>query len=216
MNRSLLGMVLVLTSLWAGPLRAQTASAPILAATEAPVDEVERGFFLGLDVGPAFLTSAPAPAGANKPFSSGATLRLEIGWDIGRYISLAVFFAGNNYSANADYTGYSGGTASGDFSSVAGGVDVRWNFLGFADSQGVQRTWLYIKGGVGMSLLKPNALFSSNPTSNYASFLVFAGPGLQYYTRLRHFSVGVEIVGTYLGKPQSFGFAITPNLLYAF
>lgn len=215
MNRSLLGMVVVLTSLWAGPLRAQ-ASAPILASTEPPVDEVVRGFFLGLDVGPAFMTAAPGPTGGNRPFTSGATLRLEIGWDLGRYFSLAIFFAGNNFSANADYTGNSGGTASGDFSSVSGGLDVRWNFLGFADSQDVKRTWLYLKGGAGMALLKPNALFSANPTSNYASFLVFGGLGLQYYTRLRHFSVGVEIVGTYLGKPQSFGFAITPNLLYAF
>jgi hypothetical protein len=69
MNRSLLGMVVVLTSLWAGPIRAQTA-APILASTEPPLDEVERGVFLGLDIGPAFLTAAPAPNGGNKPFSS--------------------------------------------------------------------------------------------------------------------------------------------------
>jgi len=215
MNRSLLGMVVVLTSLWAGPLRAQS-SAPILASTEPPVDEISRGFFLGLNVGPAFLTAAPGPSGGNRPFTSGATLRLEIGWDLGRYVSLAVFFAGNNYSANADYIGYSGGTASGDFSNVSGGVNVRWNFVGFADSQGVQRTWLYFKAGAGVALFKPNALFSADPTSNYASILVSGGLGLQYYTRLRHFSVGVEIVGTYLGKPQSFGFAITPNLLYAF
>ena len=83
MNRSLLGMVVVLTSLWAGPLRAQ-AAAPILAATEPPVDEVARGVFFGLNIGPAFMTAAPAPSGANRPFSSGATLRLDVGYDIGR------------------------------------------------------------------------------------------------------------------------------------
>ncbi|HTS83425.1 MAG TPA: adventurous gliding motility protein CglE [Myxococcaceae bacterium] len=214
MNRSLLGMV-VLTSLWAGPLRAQTA-APILASTEPPVDEIERGVFFGVDIGPAFLTGAPAPSGGNSPFSSGATLRLEVGYDIGRFVSLSVFFAGTSYSANADYVGYSGGNASGDFSDIAAGLAVRWNFLGFADSQGVQRTWLYLKGAAGFALLKPNALFSSDPTNSYGSILVFGGPGLQYYTRLRHFSVGVEIVGSYLLKPKSFGFAITPNLRYAF
>ena len=53
-----------------------------------------------------------------------------------------------------------------------------------------------------MALLKPNALFSSDPTASYGSILVFGGLGLQYYTRLRHFSVGVEIVGSYLVKPQ--------------
>ena len=111
MNRSLLGMVLVLTSLWASPLRAQ-ASAPILSSAEPPVDEVERGVFFGLDIGPAFVTAAPAPTGQNKPFSAGATLRLEVGYDIGRFVSLSLFFAGNTYSANSDYVGNSGGTAS--------------------------------------------------------------------------------------------------------
>ncbi len=71
MNRSLLGMVVVLTSLWAGPLRAQ-AAAPILAATEPPVDEVERGFFLGLDVGPAFLTVGARPVAAGTGPSARA------------------------------------------------------------------------------------------------------------------------------------------------
>ena len=215
MNRSLLGMVVVLTSLWAGPLRAQ-AAAPILASTEPPVDEVARGVFFGVDIGPAFMTAAPAPSGGNRPFTAGATLRLEVGYDIGRVVSLSIFFAGNTYSANADYVGNSGGTASGDFSSIATGLAAQWNFLGFADSQGVRRTWLYLKGGAGFALLKPNALFATDPTDSYGSILVFAGPGLQYYTRLRHFSVGVEIVGSYLLKPKSFGFAITPNLRYAF
>ena len=215
MNRSLLGMVLVLTSLWAGPLRAQ-ASAPILASTEPPADEVARGVVFGLDIGAAVLTAAPAPRGQNRPFTSGATLRLEVGYDIGRFVSLSIFFAGNNYSANADYVGNSGGNASGDFSSIASGLAVRWNFLGFADSQDVKRTWLYLKAGGGFALLKPNALFATDPVDSYGSILVFGGPGLQYYTRLRHFSVGVEVVGSYLLKPKTFGFAITPNLRYAF
>jgi len=214
MKRTVLGMV-VLSCLWGGPIRAQ-AAAPVLAATEAPPDEIPRGFFLGLNIGAAFLTSAPAPSGQNSPFTSGMTLRLEAGLDLSRVLSLSIFFAGNAYSANADYVGASGGTASGDFSSIATGLAVQWNALGFADAQGVQRTWLYLKAGAGFALLKPNALFSPDPTNSYGTILVFGGPGVQYYTRLRHFSVGVEIVGSYLLKPKSFGFAITPNLRYAF
>jgi hypothetical protein len=215
MNRTLLGLAVVMTMLSAVPARAQ-ASAPVLTATEAPLDEIERGVFLGLDVGPSFLTEAPAPSGGNRPFTSGVTLRLEVGYDFGRFVSLSLFFAGTTYGANADYVGASGGSASGDFSSIAGGLAVRWNAIGFSDSQGVQRTWLYLKAAGGWALLKPNALFSPNPTNSYGSILVFGGPGLQYYTRLRHFSVGVEVVGSYLLKPKSFGFAITPNLRYAF
>src|SRR4029078_11272098 len=100
MSRSLLGMVVVLTSLSAGPLRAQT-SAPILASTEPPVDQVARGVFFGLDIGPAFVTAAPAPTGQNKPFSAGATLRLEVGYDIGRFVSLSLLFSGTTYSAHS-------------------------------------------------------------------------------------------------------------------
>ena len=215
MKRTLLALMLVGLCLGSTAARAQ-ASAPVLAATEAPVDEVERGVFFGLDIGPSFITGAPAPSGGNSPFSTGATLRLEFGVDLGRHFSLSLFFAGTTYRTDADYVGASGGSASGDFSSIAGGLAVRWNAIGFEDSQGVQRTWLYLKAAAGYSLLKPNALFSPDPTSSYGSILVFGGPGVQYYTRLRHFSVGVEVVASYLLKPKTFGFAVTPNLRYAF
>jgi hypothetical protein len=215
MNRTLLGLAVVMTMLSAASARAQ-ATARVTAATEPPLDEIARGVFLGLDVGPAFLTEAPAPSGGNRPFTSGATVRLELGYDFGRFLSLSLFFAGTTYGANADYIGASGGSASGDFSSIAGGLALRWNAIGFSDSQGVQRTWLYLKAAGGLALLKPNALFSPDPTESYGSILVFGGPGVQYYTRLRHFSVGVEVVGSYLVKPKAFGFAVTPNLRYAF
>lgn len=215
MHRILFALALLGPCLAPVAARAQ-ATAPVLASAEAPVDEVERGVFFGLDVGPSFLTGAPAPSGTNSPFSTGATLRLEVGLDIGRFVSLSLFFAGTNYGANSDYVGASGGNASGDFSSISGGLAVRWNAIGFADSQGVQRTWLYLKAAAGYALLKPNALFSPDPTSSYGSILVFGGPGVQYYTRLRHFSVGVEVVASYLLKPKTFGFAVTPNLRYAF
>ena len=215
MHRTLLALTVVGLCLGSGAARAQ-AAAPVLTAAEAPPDEIERGVFLGLDVGPSFLTGAPAPAGTNSPFTTGVTVRLEVGLDIGRFVSLSLFFAGTTYGANADYVGASGGNASGDFSSIAGGLAVRWNAIGFADSQGVQRTWLYLKAAAGYALLKPNALFSPDPTSGYGSILVFGGPGVQYYTRLRHFSVGVEVVASYLLKPKTFGFAVTPNLRYAF
>ena len=217
MNRSLLGMVVVLTSLWAGPLRAQ-ASAPILASTEPPVDEVVRGFFLGLDVGPAFLT-----VGARRPpAGTGPSARApRSGWRLAGTSAAtsrcAIFFAGNNYSANADYIGNSGGTASGDFSSVSGGLDVRWNFLGFADSQGVQRTWLYLKGRSGAwPSSSPTPCSPRTPPATTRAFLCSADPGCSTTRAFDTFRWAWRSWGTYLVKPKTFGFAITPNLLYAF
>ena len=65
MHRILLTLTVVGLCLLPVVARAQ-AAAPVLAATEAAPDEIERGVFLGLDVGPAFLTGAPAPSGSNS------------------------------------------------------------------------------------------------------------------------------------------------------
>jgi hypothetical protein len=199
--------------------RAQTstASAAPLLEKEAPVDEVERGFYLGADVGLAYLGGLPAQAGTPSPSAWGMMLRLEAGYDIGRYFTVALFGAFSAYSAGSDYIGYSQGAASGAFTQLIPGVDVRFNALGFADSQGVQRTWLYVKAGAGWAFFQPQALFTANPgNSSYSAFYAFAGVGVQYYTHLRHFSIGLEVDATYLGKSKDWGFQVTPNIRYAF
>jgi len=94
---------------------------------------------------------------------------------------------------------------------------VRFNALGFSDSQGVQRSWIYVKAGAGWAFFEPGALFTTTPaTSSYSSFYAFAGVGFQYYTHLRHFSIGIEVDADYLGKSKSWGFLVTPNIRYAF
>jgi len=201
--------------------QAQTVTQPLAAApliaTEPPVDEVERGFYLGADIGLSYLGSVPAASGTPSPSSWGMMLRLEVGYDIGRYVTLNAFGAFATYRAGSDYIGYSNGLASGDFAQLIPGVAVRVNALGFADGQGVQRTWIYLKAGAGWAFFQPGALFTATPaTSSYSAFFGFAGVGLQYYTHLRHFSFGVEVDASYLGKSASWGFLITPNIRYAF
>jgi len=214
----LLGVAFLLASV---PVRAlaQTTSvsaAPLLEK-EAPVDEVERGFYLGADVGLSFWGGLPAAAGTPSPSSWGMMLRLEAGYDIGRYVTVALFGAFAAYGAGSEYIGYSDGAASGAFTQLIPGVDVRFNALGFADSQGVQRTWIYVKAGAGWAFFQPQALFTATPaTSSYSAFYAFAGVGLEYYTHLRHFSFGLEVDASFLGKSSEWGFQITPNIRYAF
>jgi hypothetical protein len=197
--------------------QSQAVSAAPLLEKEAPVDEVERGFYLGADVGVSYLGSLPAQAGTPSPSSWGMMLRLEAGYDIGRYLTVSVFGAFAAYSAGSEYIGYSEGLASGAFTQLIPGVAVRFNALGFADGQGVQRTWLYVKAGAGWAFFQPQALFTTTPaTSSYSSFYAFAGVGVQYYTHLRHFSIGLEVDATYLGKSKDWGFQVTPNVRYAF
>ena len=196
MRRTLLLGVALLAANVPALARAQSqavGAAPLLEK-EAPVDEVERGFNLGADVGLTFLSGLPARTGTPSPSSLGMMLRVEAGYDIGRYLTLSLFGAFTAYSAGSDYVGFSQGIASGAFTQLIPGLALRFNALGFADSQGVQRTWLYVKAGAGWAFFQPQALFTPTPaTSSYSAFYAFGGVGVQYYTHLRHFSIGLEV-----------------------
>lgn len=174
-------------------------------------DEVERGFYVGATAGPFFIANAPAPAGAERPFSPGQSGTLELGFDLGEFASIGVFLQGTANRAGSNYKGFSeNGEYSGDFSALIPGAAAKVNVFGLADAQGTRRTFFYVRAGVGYSLFAPRQLL---PTPD---ILVFGGPGVEYYTRLRHFSIGVEVTGTFLVNSQAFGFAVTPTLRYAF
>jgi hypothetical protein len=182
------------------------------AAGDRPAEtfeEIERGPYFSVLGGPFFIVNPPASSGP-RPFSPGQMAQVEVGVDIGERLSLGAFVMAASNRAGSEYVGNSGGAASGDFSMLVPGAVARLHLVGLADAQEVQRTWVYVRGGAGYTLFRPKQLL---PDSD---ILVFAGPGLEYYTRLRHFSVGVEVTGSFFVKSQSFGFAVTPNLRYAF
>lgn len=182
------------------------------AAGDRPAEtfqEIERGLYFSVLGGPYFVVNPPSAQGP-RPFSPGQMAQVEVGVDIGDRLSLGVFVMGASNRAGSEYVGNSGGAASGDFSMLVPGALARFNLLGFADAQEVQRTWLYLRGGAGYAMFSPKLLLPD------PDILVFAGPGVEYYTRLRHFSVGIEVTGSFLVQSQSFGFAVTPNLRYAF
>src|SRR5712692_2847787 len=123
--------------------------------------------------------------------------------------SLRVFVMGTASRAGSDYIGNSGGSASGDVSGIIPGAAARFGLIGFSDSNDVKRTWLYVRGGIGYARFYPSALMPPDAW-------VFAGPGIEYFTRIRHFSIGFEVNASYLLKSKTFGFALAPNLSYAF
>ena len=172
-------------------------------------NEIERGLFFGVSGGWAFVVNPPAASGP-RPFSPGQTAMVEVGYEMGERLALSLFVAGSANRASATYIGHSDGTYSGDFSTLVPGVTVRANVIGFNDSQDVKRTWLYVRGGAGYALFSPRNLLPNGDV------FVAAGPGIEYFTRLRHFSVGLEAMGTMLLTNGSFGFTVPPNLRYAF
>lgn len=208
-----LGLALTVTSQLAFAQDASTqAAAPLKDKDADTFHEVERGVFLGVTGGPSFILNAPTVSGTDRPFSSGQMAQLEIGVDIGEVLSLSLFAQVSSNRAGADYHGNNpnGGLTSGDFAQFVPGVALRANLVGLPDAQGTRRTWFYLRGGAGYTLFYPSELFKGS------DFLVFAGPGIEYYTRLRHFSIGVEVTATMLATSGALGFAVTPNLRYAF
>lgn len=213
MQKVLAPLVLCATFLLPGVSGAQeTPSAGSTAMQDRPAvtfDEVERGVYFAVYGGPSWIANAPASSGP-RPFSSGQFAQVELGIDLGERLSLGVFFMGSVNRAGSDYVGDSQGAASGDFSMMTPGAVLRARLVGFADNQEVKRTWIYARAGVGYAMFSPKKLL---PDSD---ILVFAGPGVEYYTRLRHFSVGLEVTGNYLASKGAFGFAVAPNIRYAF
>ncbi|AKF82618.1 hypothetical protein SAMN05443572_106440 [Myxococcus fulvus] len=195
------------------PMAASAQQPPTTATGDRPAttfDEIERGFYFALLGGPLFVTNPPAAEGTPRPFSSGPMAQVEVGVDLGERISVGLFVMGSSIRTSAEYIGESGGAVSGDYSTFVPGAVLRARLVGLADSQEVKRTWFYVRAGAGYAMFSPKRLL---PDSD---ILVFAGPGVEYYTRLRHFSVGLEVTGNYLVSGGSFGFAVAPNIRYAF
>lgn len=226
-NRAFVGVLLSLAM--TGSAVAQPASAPAKNAEPAavakdrrepaPLNEIEHGISFGATAGWFFLVNPPATSGA-RPFSTGQHSGVEVGYDVLDRLWVGAFVLSTANRIGAEYTGTGGVPnkncggeeciASGDLGSIVPGAGAKFGIVGFDDSQDVKRTWIYVRGGVGYVFFVPRALVPGSDV------FISAGPGVEYFTRLRHFSVGLEATGHLLPSSGTLGFAISPNLRYAF
>lgn len=220
MTRSLAFVSLLASSL------AAAQGKPLEDRKAITYSEIERGFFFGVSGGFWGTINPPAGAMSAQYFSPGQAALVEIGFDIGERVSPALFFLATSNRMGSDYTGTvrtcgpsgardctAGETAqavrSGDYGSIAPGVGARIRIAGFKDSQDVVRTWFYARVGGAFMLYQPNTLISQ------PDVLLFAGPGLEYFTRLRHFSIGLDANFNFMALTQSVGFSVLPFVRYA-
>jgi len=173
-------------------------------------NEIERGVYFGVNAGPFFILNPPADLGTPSPMSPGQLAQVEMGFDFGERLSVGVMLMGTANRAGSDYVGLSKGLASGDFSALIPGAVAKVSLFGFNDSMDVKRWWIYARLGGGYAMFSPAALINSS------SILVFGGVGVEYFTRLRHFSVALEGNGHYFLSFGSLGFSIAPSVRYAF
>lgn len=170
--------------------------------------EIERGFWVGFEAGFVGFTKTPTMdatrfpyAGSGGGFASGFGVTVSVGVDITPRLALSVFAMGSNAKASASY---------GAFDVLAAGGDLRFAPLAWRDGQGVERlhAYLHVRGGYLRS--RPEALFDSS------DYLAGGGIGIEYFTRLRHFSVGIALDGMFVGKVKVPGVSLAPTLRYTF
>ncbi len=206
MRRSLVALTLA-----AAPgLAAAQEAAPALEQDPraAKFREVERGFFTGLEVGYLHLLKTPVAdpavypyAGSDGGAAGGVVIGLVVGYDINSRLAVALFASQGNATASASY---------GAFNLTAAGADVRFAFLGLRDSNEVERLYFYLHARGGYVWTYPKGLFGTTDV------LAQGGLGLEYYTRLRHFSLGLAVDGLYFTKVKASGFSVVPTLRYTF
>lgn len=185
-------------------------AAPVLQEDPraARFHDVERGFFTGFDIGYLRLLKTPvadrlafAYAGSDGGVAQGFVTGVHLGYDISSWLAILVFAWQGNATA---------GTSYGSFSVTTAGGDLRVALVGLRDSNEVQRLYLYLHAGGGYVLARPKGLFGDTDV------LAQGGVGVEYYTRLRHFSVGLVVDGLYFTKAKASGLSAVPTLRYTF
>jgi len=170
--------------------------------------DVERGFFIGFEVGYLGLLDTPTAdhekfplAGDSGGSAGGLLVGALAGVDIGKRLSVALFAQVGNPRASQNY---------GAFSVYAGGLDVKVAIFGRKDRNDWERFYAYVHARGGYAQTSPEGLFGTDE-------IVFAGgPGVEYYTRLRHFSIGLGADFVYAKKAGASGFAAYPTIRYTF
>jgi hypothetical protein len=191
-----------------GAARAQEAApAPIEDPRAARFKDVERGLFAGFEVGGLTFLKTRTDDAALFPYagdggrSQGVAIALTVGYDLTSRLALSLFGLGTSQSARASY---------GAFDVLAGGLDLRWAFAGARDRNGWERLLCYLHVRGGYLVTHPAGLFGRH------DLLLGGGLGLEYFTQLRHFSVGLQLDGVYALSARSPGLALSPTVRYTF
>lgn len=174
----------------------------------AKFKDVERGIFVGFEVGYLGLLDTPTAdrvkyplAGESGGGAGGVLVGASVGVDLGQRLSVALVAQGGNQRARANY---------GAFNLLSAGADVRVALKSWLDRNDWQRFFVYVHARGGFARTTPTGLFGDTDV------VVAGGPGLEYFTKLRHFSIGAAVDAVYATKAGVLGFAVYPTVRYTF
>lgn len=154
---------------------------------EDPKSYVRKGFFMSASYG--LYIFALKPSALSRENGAQASLigtlgGIELGYDIADIFSLQFSFLAP--------------AVSGDPQAGGGNGDYLFQLGATIHFVRLDQLYIYAKLGAGISLSLPD-------TNNNLGLIVHLGLGVRYYTRARHLSVGIEVIG--LLRPLTFGTA---------
>jgi len=172
------------------------------------IDEVERGVFFSVDYGPAYFIPLAGDGFLDlNPTGTvpASRLSIRVGYDIANNIAVDGFVLGVFQQGNIDLDEVREGKTTGDLAHIAPGLAVRFSFIT------TERVFAYARVGAGYALWFPSDLAGA-----VGSVHTDASIGVEYYTKLRHVSVGVEADFQALLLPMTFGVHVYPTIKYTF
>jgi len=209
-NELALALAVAATVAAPGLARAQDAAPPLEENPRAArFNDVERGWFVGFEAGYLGFLDTPVQEPADHTYthgesggrSGGLHMGLALGRDLSNRLAVSLFAQGAIEKAGPNY---------GAFSLYAGGLDVRYAYYSRKDRNDWERFFLYVHARGGYAVSYPKGLFGTTDV------ILQAGPGFEYFTRLRHFSVGASLDYVRAMKAKANGFAIYPTVRYTF
>ncbi|HEY4220112.1 MAG TPA: adventurous gliding motility protein CglE [Myxococcota bacterium] len=229
------GAIVVLCALaGAGPAFAQgiSSNADELQAGEEKkgdthvidISEIERGFYLSVDYGANYfipLKQANFILLNSDYVSPGTRMGLRAGYDIANNIQLDAFLVANFNEGTIDGNAIRGGILNGDLASFAPGIAVRFDYFTSED----QRFFAFVRAGLGYAFWFPQQLAVDSTTTCKetdpkcgagGSIHTDASLGIEYFTKLRHLSIGLEVDVQALIAPTAIGIEAYPTIKYTF
>jgi hypothetical protein len=173
------------------PPSALGQESPQVATTEqapATLNEVEHGLYAGASIG-ALVLYLP---GTGSGVGVGTLVSATLGYDFTPFIGMGFFAWGLALSTPSNYQGLGANpTASGDLTGIFPGLELVLHLPLSADRNDVDRLFFNVAAGGGALFLNPGGLVGTKGTLPAG----MADLSLEYFTHLRHFSLGVALDG---------------------
>ncbi|MFO7155103.1 MAG: adventurous gliding motility protein CglE [Pseudomonadota bacterium] len=176
--------------------------------------DVERGLWAASHAGAVYYLDLP---GENGSSALGSLIGIEVGYDLLDVLQIGLLAWGQSVGAPADYRGITDDDldprgARGDFQTMMFGAGLRWAPIRLADDNGIERTFFFLRAAGGATISRPRGILDEE------GFFALAGLGVEYFTHLRHFSVGVEVdwLGLLGELGQAHAITLLPHLKYTF